>query len=139
MGTLKTEEGIVVEIEGHKAMVKAGRHAECENCGACPGSGSAIIAVQNDLGATIGQRVLFEIPEEQPVKGAFLIFVLPLLSIFAGAWLGGLICAALSVSVLLGRISGGVLLLALSAVLVKVLDKHHGRKHGTEPAIVRII
>ncbi|SHH62807.1 positive regulator of sigma(E), RseC/MucC [Sporobacter termitidis DSM 10068] len=133
---VKTEEGIVLETDGSTAKVRAGRHTECENCGACPGSGASVLTVQNTIDAHVGQRVLFEIRDEQSLKGAFLIFVLPLLALFAGVWLGGALFSALSLSVPVGRVAGGAVLFALSALLVRHADKKHC---SALPAIVKII
>jgi sigma-E factor negative regulatory protein RseC len=129
----------VIETDGATAQVRAGRHAECENCGACPGSGAAVVSVRNELGARVGQRVLFEIRDENAVKGAFLIFVLPLVAAFAGALLGGLAFSALSLSVLAGRIIGGVLLFAVSVAVVRLADKRYGFRSGVLPSIVKVI
>lgn len=135
---MKTEEGIIFETEGNTARVKAGRHAECENCGACPGGGASIFTVRNDLKAHVGQRVLFEIQEEKSLRGAFMIFVLPIAAVFIGVWLGGLLCALLPAPVLLGQILGGVILLALSILLIRRVDKKHGGAVGM-PRIVKVI
>jgi len=135
---MKTEEGIVLSEDGEMATIKAGRHAECENCGACPGSGASLLTVRNSVHARVGQRVLFEVQEEQSLKGAFLIFVFPLITLFAGAFLGGCLFEQLSLSVVIGRMIGAVLLFAGSAVMIKAFDKRKGRL-GTLPSIVRIL
>lgn len=139
MSYTKTEEGIVLEINGETAKVKASRHSDCENCGACPGNDAPIITVSNKINARAGQSVLFEIQDEQTLKGAFLIFILPIIALFAGVWLGGAVFLYLSLGVMAGRIIGGIAFLLLSVLLIKLQDKKLGRQRNSLPAIVKII
>jgi positive regulator of sigma E activity len=91
---------------------------------------------QADIHARVGQRVLFEVRDEKMTTGALLIFILPLVALFLGAWLGGFIFLSLSWSVLAGRIVVGALFLALSAAVIWLLDKKRGARL---PSIVKII
>lgn len=136
---MKTEEGVIIETDGVTAKVKAGRHVECKDCGACPGSDAAIITVKNQLHALVGQRVAFEVKEEGALKGAFLIFIFPLIALFAGALLGGWAAGLLSVSVLAGRVVGAVVFLALSIAVIRLYDRKAGKNKDALPVITKII
>lgn len=136
---MKTEEGIVLETDGRTACVRAGRHASCESCGACPGSGAPIVTVLNQTGARAGQRVAFELRGDQTLTGAVLIFILPLAVLFAGIWLGGLLFEKLFGSAVPGYLIGGAVFLAAAAAVVRLADKKLGIARGALPAIVKIL
>jgi positive regulator of sigma E activity len=54
---------------------------------------------------------------------AFMIFILPLIFIFLGAFLGGYISKAINLSTTTAQVVGGIVGLALSAVIIKLFDK----------------
>ena len=88
---MKTEQGLVLEVIKDVAKIKVGRHNDCKNSGACPGEDSVIISANNKVGAKPGQRVVFEVKEENVLMGAFVVFVLPLIAVFVGALLGNFV------------------------------------------------
>lgn len=83
--------------------------------------------------------MLFEIQDDHTLKGAFLIFVLPIIALFAGVWLGGTVFSYLSFSIPIGRIIGGVIFFLLSLFLIKFTDKKLERKQTSLPSIIKII
>lgn len=85
---MTTEQGLVIEVNNDMAKIKVGRHNDCRNCGACPGNDSVIISANNKIGAKPGQRVAFEVKEDNVLKAAFVVFILPLIVAFIGALLG---------------------------------------------------
>ena len=87
----REETGIVIETSENKAKVKASRHGDCENCGVCPGDNAMVVAVQNPIDASVGQRVAFEIQEANMLMAAFVVYILPLLALMVGAISGGIL------------------------------------------------
>lgn len=122
---IKTEEGVVIEVTGDIAKIKAGKHTECKDCGACPGNNAAIVTAKNQIGAKPGERVNFEVKEANALKAAFVVFVLPLLAVFIGAIIGGTI--------------GGVIALIIGLIFIKKFDKRVGEDDKSLPVIIRII
>jgi len=57
------EIGVVIELDGKIAKVRASRHSDCKNCGACPGDNAIVLNTRNPLSAKVGQLVTFEIQE----------------------------------------------------------------------------
>lgn len=55
---------------------------------------------------------------------AFMIFIFPIISIFIGAFIGSYIGSLIGISVKTLEIIGGVIGLALSAVIIKLFDKY---------------
>ena len=136
----KQQEGIVLEvIGGNLAKIKASRHNDCENCGACPGNSAMVLEALNDIGAKPGQRVAFEVREVNMLKAAFIVYILPLIAIFMGAMAGGKVAERLSSEVLWWQIAGGVLAFILSVIYIKYFDNAARTDVKMQPIIVRIL
>lgn len=136
---MEREEGMVVETTKEIARIQAGKHSDCKNCGACPGNDTAIIMAKNEIGAVPGQRVVFEMDEANSLKGAFIIFILPLISILIGAVLGGYAAHELGYPLVPCRAVGGVAAFALAAAFIKLFDRSVGKKQKSMPVIIRIL
>ncbi len=85
------ETGQVIKVEDNKIFVETAIKSTCKTCAAKPNCGTSSIAeafagksvineVENDLGAQLSDLVEIGIPEETLVKGAFTIYMLPLLT-----------------------------------------------------------
>ena len=136
---MKIEEGIIIEVGDNIAKVKVGRHSDCSNCGACPGSNSVIIDANNKIGAKIGQRVAFEVKETNVLGGAFIVFVMPLIVAFIGAICGRFIANYIGANINVFQIAGGVIAFLLSLIFIKLFDKAATLSEETKPVITRIL
>ena len=85
-------EGIVVEANGELVKVRVKHHGECSHCGACAGDMALLLDARCPGGASVGDRVLVDVPATEGLKSAFVIYVLPLLGAAAG-WGAGLFIA----------------------------------------------
>lgn len=108
---MQEQVGVVLEVSGSMAKVKATRHSDCENCGACPGNQAMVLEARNPVGAKPGQRVAFEVKEVNMLKAAFIVYMLPLVAIFLGAWGGNWVSHHFGLPVLLLQITGDYWLL----------------------------
>jgi sigma-E factor negative regulatory protein RseC len=134
----KQQEGIVIELIGEMAKVKTSRHNDCENCGACPGN-SFVLEVRNSIGAKIGQHVIVEVQEIGMLKAAFIVYVLPLLAIFAGAVGGYYLAEYLYQTALWFEVSGGLIAFIFSVLYIKYFDSSARTDAKMQPVIVKII
>jgi len=132
----KLIEGVVIETNGESAKVRCSVHSDCENCGVCPGSNAMIIDVTDELGAQVGQQVLIESKETNMLLAAFMIFVLPLLVIGLGIFLGYYLSYQLMISTTLLMILGGLIFGGLAIYFVKRLDRS---LQSEKPTIIRTI
>ena len=135
---MKIEEGMVIEVVGNLAKIKAGKHNDCKDCGACPGNDSAIVTVKNEIVAKPGQRVNFEVRESNEIKGAFIVFVLPLLGIFIGMLLGNKTGHFVNVSQDVGMILGGLIGFLFAIAFIKSFDKAVSKNEISLPQIISI-
>ena len=81
------QEGVIVGLEGNFARIRVSAHADCDNCSACSIEGMTILAL-NPIKASIGDPVRFRQPRGGMLSVAFVLFLLPLLFVFAGIYAG---------------------------------------------------
>jgi sigma-E factor negative regulatory protein RseC len=93
------ETGVVVEIDDNHAWVEAASSSSCSQCSANQGCGTASLQkwfkrkpnrlrVAKSQDVMPGERVVIGIPEQALVRGSFMIYMVPLLSLIAGALIG---------------------------------------------------
>ncbi|ATW25904.1 SoxR reducing system RseC family protein [Candidatus Formimonas warabiya] len=136
---MQEQVGVVLEVSGSMAKVKATRHSDCENCGACPGNQAMVLEARNPVGAKPGQRVAFEVKEVNMLKAAFIVYMLPLVAIFLGAWGGNWVSHHFGLPVLLLQITGGLLAFILSVIYIKFFDSAAHGNSQMQPVITRIL
>ena len=136
---MKTEQGIVIEVNNNEVQIKVGRHSDCSNCGGCPGSDSIIISANNRVGAKVGERVEFEMREDNVLKGAFIVFVLQLIIEFMGVILGGFIGKYIGSNINVFQIIGGITAFLLSMIFVKLFDRAATTSEKSKPEIISIL
>lgn len=137
---VKEEEGIIIEIiKGNIAKVKVGRHNECKNCGACPGDSSVVIEAKNPIEAKLGQRIAFEMKETNMLMAAFVVYIVPLVAVVVGVFLGQTIAKKFGFSILGFQIAGGIITFILSMLNIKYFDKYAHNNDKMQPVITRIL
>lgn len=85
---------------------------DCHKCAGCGAVGQTLtVIVQNPIGAAVGERVIIQSNTVPVMKGALVLYVLPLVMFFAGYALG----AIWSLGIWFGV---GAFLLAMAGVVV---------------------
>jgi sigma-E factor negative regulatory protein RseC len=77
------------------AQVQILRQSACSgDCHRCSGCGAVeqtlLVTAQNPIGATVGERVKLRSESAPVLKGAAVLYMIPLLLFFGGYWLGNL-------------------------------------------------
>ena len=135
------ETGTVIETIGTRARVRINKSKSCKECGKaqagiCGKSGEGMIMeAGNNLNAGQGDRVTLGLVKNVHVKGYFLIFILPVLSLFLFAYMGHEITGFTGIKdldVMLG-ITGLVITIVYSLHKIKKLDS------SSEMEITRIV
>lgn len=87
------EEGIVLQVlENNSAQVECAGTEFCAKCGLCFKEGNKLsVNAINSIGAKVGERVEIEIAPSNVLLAAFLIFIMPVISLFAGYYIRGVI------------------------------------------------
>jgi sigma-E factor negative regulatory protein RseC len=98
------QEGFILSVDGDLAKIRVAPNADCDNCGQCAIAHVEIIAY-NSINAAIGEKIKFTMVHDSMIKIAFMIFIFPLISIFAGIYAGSVRAASLNTSETAGSIS----------------------------------
>jgi sigma-E factor negative regulatory protein RseC len=142
---MSREEGIIVRVTGERALVRINRSASCEGCqsaGAChilDGRNEMEAEAYNIAGAKEGDRVLLEINPSVAVKVAFIIYLLPVIALIAGAIVGQKLGPDYSLSADTSAILFGLSALVAVSIPIKILAKKLSRNKEYIPHIVQII
>lgn len=138
------EQGVVIEVKGATALVRMSESGGCENCasgGACKtGSGGRVLDAVNKAGASVGQRVVVEFSGGAFLKASFVVYVVPVVFLFAGAYLGGVFGPGIygGMTVDSWQAAGGVLFLALSLIVLRAYDRVVKKSGTLNPVVIRI-
>lgn len=100
-------EAVVVRLEDAVAYVQAERKSGCSGCSESS-CGTSVLAnffgqkaplyrARNEVGAKVGDRVVIGMNESGLLKGTLLLYMLPLLLLFAGAVAGSMLAATADV------------------------------------------
>jgi Positive regulator of sigma E activity len=102
----------------------------------CPGSNAMVIDADNDVGAELGQHVLIENKASNMLLAAFTVYILPLLVIGIGVFLGYYLSSQLPISAVFLMIAGGIIFAVPVLYIVKRFDRS---MQSEKPVIVKTI
>jgi sigma-E factor negative regulatory protein RseC len=137
--------GMVKSVEGATAKVVIETGASCcENCvkGSCDVEARGIeTEAVNLVHAKAGQKVRVDMKTYTYIKGAIILYVLPVVALFAGAFLGKFYLSDYFGSINSDLLSavGGIFLFLFSLPLVKVLSAKMEKKTEHKSVIESII
>ena len=135
------EDAYVSEVAAGRVWVEKSRKSSCSGCAeACPsalasdllGEKPVRLSVRTDLRLSPGDKIVIGIAEDALAKGSLLIYLVPLIGFFLGAWLGKTVGG----SDLVGALSGmsGLGLCFAGLKFVRLFDRA-----GYQPVILRKI
>jgi sigma-E factor negative regulatory protein RseC len=137
--------GVVKSVDGQtaKVFVEIGGGC-CDHCekDVCDVSTQGVETdALNPVHARVGQKVRISMKTFTYVKGALVLFILPICGLFVGAFLGRVYLPAYIHSAGADILSavGGIFLLGVSLILAKLLSAKMGKKVEHRPVIESII
>lgn len=94
-----TEDAIIVSIENNQTWIETQRKSTCGQCSASKGCGTSVLSkvignklskmkAINNINAQVGDKVIVGLNEASLLKGAFVIYMLPLLFLFLFSFVG---------------------------------------------------
>lgn len=128
-------EGFITEVNKDEATVRLSEHSECAQCGNCSGQDASVITALNPIHAKPGQQVIVEVEDQNMIKSAFIIFVLPLLSLCGGAALGYGLSFLITTPPFPTSSAAGILFFFLSLFFIRSYDSKM-QKVPEKPIIV---
>lgn len=141
---MATEEGLVVKLDSETAWVKTKKSTACESCASkkscnVMGGGDEMeVEVINTAGAAVGDRVIISFETSSLLKATFLLYVFPILCMFAGAVIGQEIASDIQLGVSVASALFGFLFFLVSIVFIKVKADKMGGQDQYRPRIIRI-
>lgn len=135
------ENGIVNKIEKNLAWITMIKGDQCAGCTACNafGEGSFELVALNDPGATVGDKVEVEINPRQVVKHSTIVFILPVLSLIIGYFLGNSYLTQIGLSLEAGGIIGSLGLMIITFIAIIGYDRMIGKSQQVSARINRIL
>jgi sigma-E factor negative regulatory protein RseC len=136
----------VVATEGDFVWVEAAQGSTCEGCHVSGGCGTSVLGqlfgrrpyrlrAANPVGADIGDRVAIGLDEGAFLRGAVLVYALPVL----GLVLGGLAAVSLMGGGDTSAVVGGGLGLVLGLSWSRIRSQSLARDHRYQPIVLRRI
>ena len=139
------EEGIVTGTNGELAQVKVRRSEACSGCGSqgvCHSLGGDVdmeVEAMNTAGGGVGDRVQLELPSSSVVKIAFLVYMIPVICLVAGAIAGTKLAPSLSLDPELSALGLAVFGFAAAFLVVRKIGQAMGAKKEYRPEIVKVL
>jgi sigma-E factor negative regulatory protein RseC len=130
--------GIVVGTEDNFAKLKINIHGTCENCQICTQE-EMYLQAENSINAQVGQKVRYDENTDKAVWMAFVLFIFPMLSIFAGIYAGKMISDKIGSVNPLFMIAGGVLGFVISFLIIFLYEKRAKKKFKKHAVITDIL
>jgi sigma-E factor negative regulatory protein RseC len=142
---MATEKGIVTKINSTTAWVKTTKTHACEGCasrGSCNAMGGGKemeVEALNHAGAKVGETVVLSFETSPLLKATFMLYVLPVLFLIAGAFLGNKIAPVLHLNESSLSVITGFLFFGIVVMYVKSKGNKMAQKDEYRPKIIKII
>lgn len=141
------ETGVVVDVDVaglvHVRIDRADACAHCESKGACHALGGAnktiTLKVPNTVSAQVGDHVVVALPEVSVIKASAAIYLLPALTLMAGALLGAAVGPRWDIDPNGGALAGVVLGLALGLGALRLIGRGLAGDPRYAPTLVEIV
>ena len=141
---MTAERGIVERVEPGWAWVKTKRSSACADCGSrhhclTQGVDQMVIKAQNTARAKKGDEVELFLSTKTKLKGTAIVYLLPVLGIFVGAFSAGPLSEALGLNPSLGMAVFTLTGLVLAVFLMRYLAKRMAARQTLTPLVKRVI
>lgn len=142
---MMNEEGCITKVIGNKAWVLAQRNSMCESCdhkASCtPMGGDKRIEIEalNTANAKIGDRVVVSLNTSSFMKIAFLVYMLPLISLIIGVVTGLNFGRHYGYNEELSSLLTGLSFFAVTFLVIKRISKKMSNQRKYMPEITKII
>lgn len=136
-----TENGVVKKVEQDLAWIIMMKGEQCAGCTACKafGEGSFEIVALNERGAKPGDNVEVEINPRQVVKHSTIVFLLPVLSLIIGYFLGNSYLTQIGLSLEAAGIIGSLGLMIITFIGIIGYDRIISRSQQVNARINRVL
>ncbi|MHC1630106.1 MAG: SoxR reducing system RseC family protein [Methanoculleaceae archaeon] len=134
------ETGKILEIRGDRAKISLPLKEGCSTCGKCTlGKGEKYMRLEVETipGARVGDEVMVEVPERDPLVAATLLFGFPLLGLLSGGGAGYLLFSRWGGDPNAGAGLLGLITMAGVFVILRRRERERMKKDGGGIRIVK--
>ena len=141
---MSAERGIVEKVEPGWAWVKTKRSGACSDCGSrhhclTQGGDRMVVKAQNRVGAKKGDEVELYLSSKTKLKGTAIVYLIPVLGIFVGAFSAEPLSAAFGLNPSLGMAVFTIAGLVSSVFLMRHLANRMAADRSLTPQVKRVI
>ena len=133
------ETGVIVSKRDKWVQEQLMKNEKCEGCSACTAFGpdSMSIEARNDIDAKTGDIVEIEIAPKQVVGHSFLIFLLPIVAMIGGYFIGMELGGRRGFIGESSGIMGALVMLLISFITIRIYDKFWGYAEKNTAHVIR--
>ncbi len=142
---MATEQGIIIKTTGPHAWVRTERSNSCKGCSSrescnSVGTGNEMeVEAINEAGAKAGDRVLISLETASLVKVLFVIYIVPILAMLAGALIGQKAAPLFSMDESLAAVICSFLFFFMAFRIIKVKGNKMAENKAYKPIIVQVL
>jgi len=142
---MATEKGIVTKIDSTTAWVKTTKTHACEACAArascnVMGGGKEMeVQASNHAGAKVGEKVVISFETSPLLKATFMLYVLPILFLMAGAFIGTKLAHFFNLDASALSVITGFLFFGLIVMFVRSKGNQMAKKDEYRPKVIKIL
>jgi len=142
---MATEKGIVIKIDSSTAWVKTTKTHSCKACAArsycnVMGGGNEMeVEAINYAGAKVGEKVVISFETSPLLKATFMLYVLPVLFLMAGAFIGNKMAPFFNFDASALSVITGFLFFGLIIMFVKSKGNKMAKKDEYRPKVIKIL
>jgi sigma-E factor negative regulatory protein RseC len=141
---MTVERGIVEKVEPGWAWVKTKRSSACASCGSrqhclTQGADQMVVKAQNTARAKKGDEVELYLSTKTKLKGTAIVYLIPVLGIFIGAFSATSLSGALGLNPSLGMVIFTITGLVSAVFLMRYLADRMATRQLLNPLVKRVI
>jgi sigma-E factor negative regulatory protein RseC len=141
---MSAERGIVEKVEPGWAWVKTKRSSACSSCGSrhhCMNQGGdqMLVKAQNTARAKRGDEVELYLSSKTKLKGTAIVYLIPVLGIFVGAFSANPLSAAIGLNPSLGMALFTLTGLVAAIFLMRYLANRMDTEQSLIPTVKRVV
>ena len=141
---MSAERGIVERVEHGWAWVKTKRSSACSSCASrqhclTQGNDQMVVKAQNTAGAKRGDEVELYLSSKTKLKGTAIVYLIPVLGIFVGAFSASPLSAAIGLNPSLGMAVFTLTGLVAAIFLMRYLANRMDSKQTLIPIVKRVV
>lgn len=127
--------GEIKSVQGEWLEIEFCRPKDCEKCNACHG-GQKVMSLRLKGKGQVGDKAVVSLPDHAVTKASFIVYLIPVLGLFAGMLLGDKLAGAESS---LGSAIGGILGVAIPGLILFLTERRRANDPRWKPQLVRVI